>query len=119
VPNGVVTLTIHSTPRTVIATADKNGNWSYTVTGLEAGNHTVQASVKDPTTGLSSPTTQILAFSIKARPVAAINSSKTATKKASKAPLLITLLFVIVLVLAGGGWYAWAKLKKSPPTATN
>ena len=48
--NGVVSLTIHSTPKTVTTTADANGNWSYTVTGLAPGSHYIEASVTDPVT---------------------------------------------------------------------
>lgn len=48
----VVTLTIYSTPQTVVITADANGNWSYTPNSpLEPGEHSVVASITDETTG--------------------------------------------------------------------
>lgn len=108
VPNGIVTLTIHSTPRTVTTTADKKGNWSYTVTGLAPGNHTVQANVKDPATGKTSPTAQILAFSIKKsipETVATTTAAVKVAKKSSKLPLLVGI--IVIVLAAGGGWYGW------------
>ncbi|HEX5448086.1 MAG TPA: carboxypeptidase-like regulatory domain-containing protein, partial [Candidatus Saccharimonadales bacterium] len=109
VPNGIVTLTIHSTPKTVTTTADKNGNWTYSVSGLAPGNHTIQASVKDPTTGKSSTPAQLLAFSVKAAPVAAVTTVKTLPKTSSALPLMIGL--VVLVLLAGGGWYYWTKMR--------
>lgn len=51
-PGTTITLTIHSTPRTVIVTVDANGNWTYTPEeGLEPGPHTVVAMAADPVTG--------------------------------------------------------------------
>lgn len=51
-PGSTITLTIYSTPRTVIVTVDANGNWTYTPEeGLEPGPHTVVAMASDATTG--------------------------------------------------------------------
>jgi hypothetical protein len=48
-PNTVITLTIHSTPRTVTVQTDANGNWSYTPsTPLDPGPHDIIASAADP-----------------------------------------------------------------------
>jgi len=47
-PGSSVTIVIHSTPQTVVVTVDANGNWTYTpTTPLDAGPHTVTASVLD------------------------------------------------------------------------
>ncbi|OGG14947.1 hypothetical protein A2875_03220 [Candidatus Gottesmanbacteria bacterium RIFCSPHIGHO2_01_FULL_46_14] len=47
-PGSKVTLTIYSTPSTVIVTADANGNWVYTPqTPLEPGPHTIVATAGD------------------------------------------------------------------------
>ncbi|MCL4360258.1 Ig-like domain-containing protein [Patescibacteria group bacterium] len=47
-PNTTVTLTIYSTPQTVVLTADSNGNWSYTPAApLADGPHNVVASATD------------------------------------------------------------------------
>ncbi len=43
-PGATITLTIYSTPQTVVVTADANGNWVYTpTTPLDAGPHNVVA----------------------------------------------------------------------------
>lgn len=47
-PGATVTLTIYSTPITVVLKADANGNWSYVPdTPLEAGPHNIVASAQD------------------------------------------------------------------------
>lgn len=108
VPNGIVTLVIHSTPRTATTTADKDGAWSYTVKGLEPGSHTVQASVKDPATGQESPKAQILAFSVKAAAKPAATAPAVAVQKsASKTPLIVVL--ALVILAAGAGFYFWKR----------
>lgn len=108
VPNGIVTLTIHSTPKTVTTTADKDGNWSYTVTGLEPGNHTIQASVKDPATGQSSTPAQLLAFTVKAAPkVNTVAAAQPQTRKSFSLPFIAGI--IILLALADDGWYWWKK----------
>jgi hypothetical protein len=109
VANGLVTLTIHSIPKTVTTTADKDGNWSYTVSGLEPGSHTVQASVKDPATGQTSSPSQLLAFTVKAVPKAVANTELALAKKSSKLPLILGV--IVLLVLAGIAYYWWNKQK--------
>jgi hypothetical protein len=107
VPNGVVTLTIHSIPKTVTATADKDGNWSYTVTGLEPGDHYVEASVTDPATSKTSPTAKLLSFTVTAAtPVAASHKLADTSVKKSHSSLYV-LLLLILAVLAAAGWYGW------------
>jgi hypothetical protein len=105
VPNGVVTLTIHSTPMTVTTTADGSGKWSYTVTGLAAGSHYVEASVMDPATKLSSPTAKLLSFTVK--PVVAAATVTAPKKSSSKLPMVLGV--IILLALAGGGYWWWKK----------
>jgi hypothetical protein len=57
-PGATITLTIESTPQTVVVTADADGNWTYSPTNpLEAGHHTLTALTTDPTTGSSETTT--------------------------------------------------------------
>lgn len=47
-PGSKVTLTIYSTPITVVVTADANGNWVYTPqTSLDPGPHTIVATAGD------------------------------------------------------------------------
>jgi len=57
-PGATVTLTIHSTPQTVVVTADANGNWTYTPPSpLDVGQHSVTALTTNPTSGTSQTTT--------------------------------------------------------------
>lgn len=47
-PGATVTLTIYSTPQTIVVTADANGNWTYTsTTPLPDGPHSIVASSQD------------------------------------------------------------------------
>lgn len=47
-PGATVTLTIYSTPQTIVVTADSNGNWTYTsTTPLDNGPHSIVASSVD------------------------------------------------------------------------
>jgi hypothetical protein len=113
VPNGVVTLTIHSTPKTATATADKDGNWSYTVQGLEAGDHYVEAAVMDPATKQTSPTAKLISFTVK--PVTAVVSAPKASKKSSSTlPLIAGILFVGLL--AAGAFWVYKQRTSKPNT---
>jgi hypothetical protein len=118
VPGGVVTLTIHSTPRTVTTTANNDGVWSYTVTGLEPGNHTIESSVKDTATGQSSPPAQVLAFTVKAAPLAATSTKGIAKKSSSKMSLIIGVLAILAAAGVGGWFYLRHKRTAASPTAT-
>lgn len=52
VPGSTITIIIHSSSeQTAVVTVDENGNWVYTPTALEPGDHTVQAMTTDPNTG--------------------------------------------------------------------
>lgn len=116
IPNGIVTLTIHSTPRTATVTADANGNWTYTVTGLESGQHHVEAAVTDPTTKLTSAPVTIAAFTLgpsNARNVAA--TGHAATSKKAVSPLILVLPVLVVLALVAGFW--WFKRRRASAPA--
>jgi hypothetical protein len=109
VPGGTVTLTIHSTPRTVTTTADKDGHWSYTVTGLEPGSHYVEASVTDPVTGKASPAAKLLDFT-----VAAARQPAPSQAAAQSWPVGLMAAGVAVVLLAAGGWWLWRRRIKPP-----
>ena len=66
VPNGKITLTIHSNPTTAAVQADATGKWSYTVTGLQPGLHTINATVTDPATNQTSASSKLLSFTVAA-----------------------------------------------------
>lgn len=100
VPNGVVTLTIHSTPRTATVTADKDGSWTYTVTGLEAGQHHVEATVTDPTTKLTSAPAVLADFTV--APVKAVQKAVDPVKKKSSLLPMAAYGGVALVVIAAG-----------------
>lgn len=115
VPNGIVTLTIHSAPKTVATTADKNGDWTYTVTGLSPGSHYVEASVKDPVTNQTSPVAKLLSFTVTAAKTASTAAAPTATPAKKSSLGSIVVIIIILAVLAGGGWYGWQWRQKKKP----
>ena len=110
VPNGVVTLTIHSTPKTATITADKDGHWTYTISGLETGDHYVEAAVTDPATNKTSPNTKILAFTLTKAPTKIATTATTPKKKQSHA-VLIGVIVILMLAALGGAWYVWRRKK--------
>jgi len=110
-PSSLVTLTIHSTPRIVSVTADKNGNWSYTISGLAPGNHTIQASSTDIATKQASPTTTILSFKVLANPTVAI----VVVKKHHNYLPYIILGIIILAALAVLAFFMIKKNKNKKP----
>lgn len=101
VPNGKITLTIHSNPIIAAVQADANGNWSYTLTGLQPGNHTVYATVTDPNTNQTSASSKLLAFTVSSTPAAKITNTPTnTTKQASPKLLYVSIGVIVVLLLA-------------------
>lgn len=104
IKNGIVKLTIHSTPRTVTVTADDKGVWQYTVSDLESGSHKVEATVTDPATNATSDTVQIAAFSVAEPPA---NTAVIATRTSNTA--VITTSVAIGGNIAGLG--AWAVMR--------
>jgi len=113
VANGVVTLYIFSTPRQATVTANAQGAWSYTLTGLEAGAHHVEATVSDPTTKLSSERTTVATFKIAA--VSTPSASQPSTKQ-TNAWLLWTLVgLAIVGIMAAGIWWYRKRQQSTPP----
>jgi hypothetical protein len=102
VPNGVVNLYVFSEPKKYTVTADKDGNWTYTVAGLEPGDHHVEAEVTDPTTGKTSSRAQVLAFSV-AKPVAtttAVPAQINSTEKSNTLKIVGAAVGAVVLLAA-------------------
>lgn len=108
VPNGLVTLTIHSTPKTVTTTADKDGRWSYTVAGLEVGDHYIEAAVTDPTTNKTSDTAKLISFTLTAARKSPVTQTAEVPKRQSNT-LLILGLVGVALIIGGGGWLFWRR----------
>ena len=65
-PYATVTLTIHSDPYTVTVMADANGIWSYTIYGLPAGSHYVEAIITDTKTQKVLASKVLISFTIRA-----------------------------------------------------
>jgi hypothetical protein len=101
IANGAVNLTIHSAVRNEIARANASGFWTLTVSDLEPGTHTIDATVTDLTTHLSSQSATLLKFAVTGKKAAAlVNKSSTISVKPSKnSPVL---LIVIGMALAAG-----------------
>lgn len=123
VPNGEVKLYIFSEPREDTTTADENGDWTYTIKGLEAGDHRVEAEVTDPATGKTSERGEVLAFHVEQAEAA---EESTATGDPSIASddnntnigyLLAVIGFIVVSGLAGGYWWWKKRPVKASPTA--
>lgn len=115
VANGVVKLYIFSTPREATTTADANGNWSYEVTGLEPGDHHIEAEVTDPKTNKTSTRATLATFTI-SKPIQKVTTTQpkatqtTAAKTSKLNYILAAILFVAVAT--GGGLFWWFKRKK-------
>lgn len=102
-PNTKVTLYIYSRPTTVEVVSDTNGNWNYTLSNLEIGEHHVEAVVTDTSSNVSSDRVTIAKFSVLAK--AAENNSKFTVNKNY---YLIGSGIIIFLLIILGGLY-WRK----------
>lgn len=111
IPNGIVTLTIHSTPKTATVTADANGDWTYTVdrNSLEPGNHTVYATVTDPTTKQTSAQSTLLSFKLTADKRSAATVAQVAAAKKSSKGRVIAVGALLVILAAGVGYLIWRR----------
>ncbi len=112
-PNGLVTLTFHSTPQTVTTTADSKGNWSYTVSDLAIGSHYVDATVTDPVTNNVSAATRLASFTVRSPATA------TMTKSASSNTKYLVVAIVAVVALAIAAYFIVRKkqsVKSAPLT---
>ncbi len=97
-PGATITITIYSTPQTVVVTADASGNWSYTpVTPLDPGPHNVVATATSLTGGTQTTTTSF---------VVAAGGQAGATQSAQPvsgtvAPTYILLAVAVLLLISG------------------
>lgn len=93
-PESSVTLTIYSEPRTVVVTADANGNWTYTpIEGLEPGPHTVTAMASDPNTGQTSTASVPFVLGV---------ASESAIPVSGNREVTIILIAIGVILLSAG-----------------
>ncbi|HUB92877.1 MAG TPA: Ig-like domain-containing protein [Verrucomicrobiae bacterium] len=101
VPNGKITLTIHSNPTTATVQANASGDWSYTVTGLLPGSHTIYATVTNPSNNQISASSKLLAFTIATAPVANVaHTTQTPPQKTSSRVVIIGISALVVAILA-------------------
>ena len=95
-PGSTVTLTIYSTPQTVVVTADANGNWIYTpTTPLDPGPHSVVATATTPTGSTQTTTTSFVVAG--AGQAGATLSAQPVSGTVEVTYLLITLAIVFVI----------------------
>jgi hypothetical protein len=119
IANGVVNLTIHSVVRNEIARANAAGFWSYDISGLEPGNHTIDATVTDLSTHLTSPSTTLLKFAVteqSANKVSAqpkLQPAATVKNHANKTVQAI-LLLIVILSAAVAAIYWFKKMHSKP-----
>jgi hypothetical protein len=125
IPNGIVKLYIFSEPQEAEVTADAEGNWTYTVENLEAGDHRVEVEVTDPATNETSERTEVLAFSVAQ---AETVEETLATPESADAPVeedssslipVIAILGILVLAGAVGGYFVWKKRNNTSRNTEN
>jgi LPXTG-motif cell wall-anchored protein len=116
VANGTVTLFIFSDPKTATVKADKDGNWAYSVTDLEPGDHHIESQVTDPASGKSSTRESVLAFTVKAVAAPAATTPQVTPAKNSNSLLFMVGGGVVLLAAAGGGFW-WRRKRKHTPSA--
>ncbi len=63
-PGAKIKLYVFSEPKEYTVTADQEGVWSIEISGLEPGEHHVEAELTDPSTGKTSNREQVLSFSV-------------------------------------------------------
>jgi hypothetical protein len=105
VANGVVTIYVFSEPKKYTVAADKDGNWTYSLSGLEPGDHHVEAEVTDPATNKTSTRGTILSFAVTAPAKATI--ATTPVTKSTKNPtvMILGVLLVVLAVIFGYLWF--------------
>lgn len=102
VPNAIVTLYVYSEPKKYVVTADKEGNWSYTVTGLEPGEHRAEVEATDPVTKKTSERKEIAKFIVKSAVVNSPYESKDVAKQSDRSVLLSAITLITLLTIAVG-----------------
>ena len=98
-PNSTIRLTIHSTPKTEDVLVDAQGNWSFAVTGLEPGEHYIEASTVDPVSGQASDPVRIFQFVV--QPSSAVMHSPARKRDRSQD---VTRASAIILSFIGLGY---------------
>jgi len=112
VANATVKLYIFSEPRQETVVADGSGNWTYAVSGLEPGQHHVEAEVTDPKTGKTSTRATLVAFTVAQPPK--ISPAKKVTGSSPAGAWLVLAAEAIAVAAAGGGAWWWLMRRNKP-----
>lgn len=115
VANGIVKLFIFSDPKEATVTADAAGNWTYAISGLEPGDHHVEAEVTDPSTNKTSARATLANFAVTEKPVVLV--AAPVKKQSNYLPWLIAGGAVVLAAGAGVTWWL-LKRKKHATAAT-
>lgn len=109
VANGKVTLYIFSEPKKATITADENGQWSYTVSGMQPGDHRIETEVTHPETDKTSDRQEVLSFTVTPVQTQVDQSSASATDGIIPADMLWLGggAAIVVILIGGGGAYWW------------
>lgn len=118
VANGIVKLYIFSTPREASVTADAEGNWAYTIEGLEPGSHHVEAEVTDPATQKTSARGNLIAFTVQEAKKATPTLAARPVTKTSKTWLLWTMCGLLLITGAALWWWLKKRSQKAASTAS-
>lgn len=121
VANGLVALTIHSSPKTDTVTADANGKWTYSIEGLDPGSHYIEATVTNPKTSKVSTPVKLLSFNVKS--LSGVTSGASTVKPIKKSHVAtITAILIALIAVAAGAYIFWRRKKsaaaKPKPTIT-
>ena len=117
-PNAIVTLYIHSDPQTVSFPADAEGKWAYVITGLEPGEHSVEADFRASQDAAPSDRKLLAHFTIEAQAngpdgkLTTQSDKKAAAKKHTSLWPAVLVGTVVALVLMGVALYFVAPLRK-------
>jgi len=103
-PGSTVTVVIHSTPQTLVAIADENGNWIATPSSsLESGDHTVVVTTQNTTTGTTETTSSMFTMETAIGGTESTSMIGEGLPTSGSTEITITLLFIGSLTMVFGG----------------
>jgi hypothetical protein len=117
IANGTVNLTIHSVTRNEIVRANDSGFWTFTISNLEPGNHTVDATVTDLSTHLTSTSVTLLKFAVTSEgsagnQTASIDNTTAAAKKSSSGNIIFAATAALLIAVIDGALFWYLEIRK-------